>query len=118
VPSGNGLVPGRGVAVPDRVALAPDPLLGEGDVEVSHLGTAHDLADLVVLVGRRGGRRAHLGDAQVFARLPVLPLHRHPHQQVGEGEVGQQLPVPGQPVQVVDVGRLETGVLLGQITQR
>ena len=88
------------------------------DVQVRHLGTADDPADLVVLVrGRRGGR-AHLGDAEERPRLPVRRAYRHPEQQVGEGQVGQQLPVAGEPVQVVDVGRAEAGVLLGEIAQR
>ena len=50
------LVPGRGVAVPDRVALAPDPALGVGDRQVRHLGPGQEPADVVVLV--RGRRRS------------------------------------------------------------
>ena len=42
---------------------------------------------------------------------------RHPEQQVGERQVGEQLPVAGQPVQVVDVGRPEPGVLFDEIAQ-
>ena len=44
--------------------------------------------------------------------------HRHPQQQVGEGQVGEQLPVAGEPVQLIDVGRGQSGVLLDEITQR
>ena len=38
---------------------------------------------------------------------PPTAVDRHPEQQVGEGQVGEQLPVAGEPVQVVDVGWTE-----------
>ena len=79
-------------------------------------GPADDPPDLVVLVrGRRGGR-AHLGDAE--ERRRCRRADRHPQQQVGEGQVGEQLPVAGEPVQVVDVGGTEAGVLLDEVAQR
>jgi hypothetical protein len=112
------LVPGGGVAIPNRVALAPDPALGVGDVQMGHLRPADDLADLVVLVRGRRGRRPDLGDAEERPGLAGRSADRHPEQQVGEGQVGQQLPIAGQPVQVVDVGGAEGGVFLDQITQR
>ncbi len=79
-----------------------------------HLRTTDDPSHLIVLVrGGRGGR-AHLGHAEEAA----LTVDRNPEQQVGEGEVGQQLPVTGDAVQVVDVDPAQAGVLLGEIAQR
>ena len=113
-PDRDRLVPGRHVAVPDRVALPPDPALGVRDAQVGHLRPADDAPHLVVLVGGGCGGRPDLGDAEERA----VGVDRHPEQQVSEGQIGEQLPVAGDPVEVVDVGRTEVGVLLGEVAQR
>jgi hypothetical protein len=83
-------------------------------VQVRHLRTAGHLAHLVVLVRGRSRGRAHLGHAHEL----VAGTDRYPQQQVGEGQVGDELPLAGEPVQVLDVGGGEGGVLLNEIAQR
>ena len=63
------------------------------------------------VVGRTWATQRNSASAAVVRRA-ARPDPRHPEQQVGEGQVGDQLPVAGEPVQVVDVGRAEAGVLL------
>ncbi len=77
------------------------------------LGPVGEVAHLVVLMSGRGGGRADLRDTHER----VAAGDRHPQHEIGEGQVRDQLPVTGQPVQVVDVGRLQLGVLLDQVTQ-
>ena len=75
--------------------------------------TPSDLgADQVLRAAGRGGQRPHLGDAP-----PRAGRQRHPQRQVGEGEVGEQLPVGDQPAGVVDLGgagRRTAGEALGE----
>ena len=68
----------------------------------------------VVVERGRPGRRAHLGQHHPAGAV----LQRRPQHQVGEGQVGQQLPVGHQGVQPVDVGRRQRGVAAGEVVQR
>ena len=52
-----------------------------------------------------------------MASQPVPSLARA-RSQVGEGQVGEQLPVRHQRVQVLDVGLAEAGMAPGQVVQR
>ena len=69
-------------------------------------------ADQVVRPAGGRGQGPHLGDAPPGARRQW-----HPEREVGEGEVGQQLPVGDQPSGVVDLrraGRRTTGEAFGE----
>ena len=73
---------------------------------------ARDHADLVVLVGGRPGRRAALRGAEeggVAAGVAVGQRDRHPEQQVGEGQIREQLPLADQPLQMGDLLVVESG---------
>ena len=69
--------------------------------------------DDVVVVDGRAGARAALRDRDEVARAGGQPQH-----EVGEGEVGDDLPVPDQQVQPLDVGGVEIGVAGDQVAQR
>ena len=95
----------RHLARPVRVALPADPLLVEREVELWAPAARHLGPDDVVVMGGRAGRRAHLGDRDEAGAL----RERQPQHEVGEGQVGQQLPVRDQLVQPVDVVAAEVG---------
>lgn len=61
--------------------------------------------------GRPGLRHAHQG-------VGAVDLYGDPEQEVGEGQVGHQLPLRHQPLQVVDAGAGEPGVFGQEVAQR
>ncbi len=67
--------------------------------------------DVVVVHGRAGARPA-LGDRDEVAGPRGQPQH-----EVGEGQVGDDLPVPHEQVQPLDVGGVEVGVAGDQVAQ-
>src|SRR6185437_14268822 len=69
--------------------------------------------DHVVLERGGAGGGAHLGDGQPAGAV----LGRRPQDQVGEGQVGQELPVRHQRVQVLDVRFAQACVASGQVVQ-
>ena len=71
-----------------------------------------DGADGVGQQHRRRGVGPHLRDAHQRAVVAA-----HPHQKVGEGQVGQQLPLADHRVQVVDGVAGQDGVLGEQVTE-
>jgi hypothetical protein len=87
---------------------------------MGRLRAGDDPADAVVLIRGRCRGRSDLGHADELQPIPGLllrPLHRHPQQQVGEGKVSDQLPVAGQPEEVVDLHLAERRVLVQEVTQ-
>jgi hypothetical protein len=68
-------------------------------------------------VGGRRRRRTALRDAEE-ALAPALVVHRHPEQEVGEREVGEQLPLGDDALEVDDRGAGERGVGGEQVAQR
>ncbi len=111
---GNGLGPDRDAVRPVRVALPPDAPFGAGDVQQTLVfGTGHG-PDHVILERRGTGRRPHLGQGQPAA----VVADRRPQDQVGEGQVGQQLPVRDQRMQPLHVGVTERGAARSQVVQR
>ncbi|CAM5338282.1 hypothetical protein STENM223S_04748 [Streptomyces tendae] len=65
------------------------------------------MADHVVLVGGGAGVGPHLGDGDVAGAV----AGGDPQDEVGEGEVGEQLPLRDQQVEPLEVGVVECGVL-------
>jgi len=100
---------------PVRVALPPDAPLVPGHVEHPLVLRPGEGADHVVMQ-RRGAR--WVGRIWAMASQPVPSLAGAPQDQVGEGQVGEKLPVRHQRVQVLDVGLAEAGVAPGQVVQR
>lgn len=96
----DGLDPYRHLLAPLRVALAHDAALVEGEVEHGAPAARDQVADHVVLVRGRARVRAHLGDRDVAGAVPG----GDPQDEVGEGEVGEQLPLRDQQVQPLQVG--------------
>ena len=70
--------------------------------------------DHVVLERGGPGRRAHLGQRHPAAAV----AQRRPEDEVGERQVGQELPVRHQRVQALQVGTGQVGMAAGQIGQR
>ena len=99
---------------PVRVALPPDPPLVPGHVEHPLVLRPGEGADHVVRERGGPGGGAHLGDGQPAGAV----LGRCPQDQVGERQVGEELPVRHQRVQVLDVGLTEAGMAPGQVVQR
>src|SRR5581483_4768613 len=98
---------------PVRVALPPDAPLVPGDVEQALVLRPGEGANYVVLERGGAGGGAHLGDRQPAGAV----LGRRPQDQVGEGQVGHELPVRHQRVQVLDVGIAQAGMTPGQVVQ-
>src|SRR5699024_12330993 len=72
----------------------------------------HDALPIyVVVVHRRRGGGPAVGDGDVIAVDRGQPQH-----QVGEGEVGDHLPIPHQQVQPFGVDRIGGSVTLEQVT--
>lgn len=75
------------------------------------------------LGGHDGAHRVGLQHGRRRVRPALRHAHQHavvaahPHQIVGEGQVGQQLPLPDHRVQVVDRVARQHGVLGEQITE-
>src|SRR5690606_27892712 len=90
-----------------RVALAHDPPLVQGRVEHRAAAARHEVADHVVLVGGGSGVRPHLRHGDVAGAV----TGGDPQDEVGEGEVGEQLPLRHQQVEPLEVGVGEVGVL-------
>ena len=109
----DGLVADRNPGRPLRVAFPADPAFLHGHVEERPgAGRPHG-ADHVV--GDRRGRRhrADLGECHPAGAVVQL----RPQHQVGEGQVGQQLPVGQQHVQPVDVGLGQPGLAQRKVGQ-
>ncbi|CAM5301371.1 hypothetical protein SDIAM26S_01783 [Streptomyces diastaticus subsp. diastaticus] len=94
------LDPDRHLLAPLRVALPHDASLVERQVEHGAPPARHEVADHVVLVGGGAGVGAHLGDRDVAGAVPG----GDPQDQVGEGEVGEELPLRDQQVEPFQVG--------------
>ncbi len=103
----------RDAVRPVRVALPPDAPLVPGHVEHPLVLRPGEGADHVVLERGGAGGGAHLGDRQPAGAV----LGRRPQDQVGEGQVGQELPVRHQRVQVLDVRFAQACVASGQVVQ-
>ena len=110
-PHRDGLDPDRDLLAPLRVALAHDPALVEGRVQHRSAAARDEVADHVVLVRGRAGVGPHLGDRDVAGAV----AGGDPQHQVGEGEVGEQLPLRDQQMQPLEVGVVEGGVLAYEV---
>ena len=108
---GDGLDPYRDLLAPLRVALAHDPALVQGGVQQRAAAARDQVADHVVLVGGGAGVGPHLGDRDVAGAV----AGGDPQDEVGEGEVGEQLPLRDQQMEPLEVGVVESGVLAYEI---
>ncbi len=106
-PYGDRLDPHGDLLAPLRVALAHDAALVQGRVEHGPAAARHQMAHHVVLVGGRAGVGAHLRDGDVAGAVPG----GDPQDQVGEGEVGEQLPLRDQQMEPLEIGVVEGCVL-------
>ncbi len=102
------------MAAPHRATLAEDAPFGEGDAQVLRVRALHDASDLVFFVCRRAGGGPDLREADEAARVA---LDRAPEQEVGEGEIGQQLPFGDEPLEVRGGVRRQLGVGADDITE-
>ena len=99
------LLPNRHAVAPLGIALATDATLTPGAVNQWPLAFGEALADLVLDVGGLRGDRPNLRDRNEPGWLSAeLPVSAHPQQQVGEGEVSEQLPLTDEQVQPVEIG--------------
>ena len=103
----------RHLVAPLGVALADQSAALEGQVEQGSPPGRHERPDDVVDEGGRAGRGPHLAGRPEAAALPV----RQPQHQVGEGEVGDDLPVRHQQLQPGHVLLVEVRVAAHQIGQ-
>ncbi len=108
------LDPDRHLLAPLRIALAHDPTLVVGGVQQGAAAARDEVADHVVLVGGRAGVGPHLGDRDVPDAVPG----GDPQDQVGEGQVGEQLPLRDQHVQPLHIGTGQGGVAADEFVQR
>ncbi|GAB3646535.1 hypothetical protein GCM10028833_08550 [Glycomyces tarimensis] len=76
-------------------------------MQVRRVFALHDAADLVFLIGRRPCGGPDLREADVPARVVLDP---GPQQEVGEREVGEQLPLGDEALEVRGGVRREIGV--------
>ncbi len=113
-PDRDRLDPDRDLLAPLRVALAHDPALVEGGVQQWSAAARDEVADHVVLVGGGPGVGPHLRHRDVPDAVPG----GDPQHQVGEGEVGEQLPLRDQHVEPFHVGPGEGGVAADEFVQR
>ncbi len=112
-PDRDGLHPHRHVLTPLRVALADDPALVQRHVQHRPTAARDQVADHVVQVRGGAGVRPHLRQRDVAGAVPG----RHPQHQVGEGEVGEQLPLGHQEVDPLHIGAVQGGVVAHQLVQ-
>src|SRR5690606_11597449 len=95
---------------PARLARALRGLLLERALKLGELAARSEGPDDVVVVHGRPGRGTALGDRD------EAPLARgEPQHEVGEGQVGDELPVTGEAVQPLDVGGVEVAVALDEV---
>lgn len=69
------------------------------------------MADHVVLVRGRARVRPHLGNRDIAGAV----ARGNPQHEVGEGEVGEQLPLRDQQMQPLEIGVTESGVLAYEV---
>ena len=103
----------RHVVAPLGVALADQPAALEGRSSRGRRPVGTNVPDDVVDECGRAGRRPHLAGRPEAPALPV----RQPQHQVGEGEVGDDLPVRHQQLQPRHVLVVEVRVAAHQIGQ-
>ena len=108
---GDGLDPYRDLLAPLRVALAHDPPLVERGVEQRAAAAGNEMADHVVLIGGGAGVGPHLGHGDV----PGAVAGGDPQDEVGEGEVGEQLPLRDQQMEPLEVGFTQGCVLAYEV---
>jgi hypothetical protein len=102
-----------GVLHQHRIPLPDDPALLQGLAREPALVDGQRATDLVVSMDGLRRVRAHLGhDDQSIG--PPLPTQE---QQVGEGEIGQQLPFADQPGQVLRLRPAQVGALGDQVRE-
>ncbi len=70
-----------------------------------------EVADHVVLVRGRAGVGPHLRDGDIAGAV----AGGNPQHEVGEGEVGEQLPLRDQQMQPLEIGVTESGVLADEV---
>ncbi len=105
------LDPYRHLLAPLRVALADDPTLVQGGVQHRAAASGNEMADHVVLVGGGPGIGPHLGDGDITGAVQG----GDPQHEIGEGQVGEQLPLRDQQMQPLEVGVAQSGVLAYEI---
>ena len=94
------------------IAFPADRPRGEGSAHDRHVGGVGQGSHRVGQQDRRCGVGADLSDTD-----QDIVIAAHPHQVVGEGQIGQQLPFPHHGVQVVDGIARQDSVLGEQITE-
>ncbi len=95
----------RHAVAPLGVALTTDATLTPGAVKQRSLAVGQALADLVLDVGGLRGDRPNLRDSDEPGGLSrEVRVGAYPQQQVGEREIGEQLPLADEKVQPVEVG--------------
>ncbi len=109
-PHRDGLDPHRHVVAPFRITLACDAAVAQRGVEERSLPRLQEGADDVVDERCRTGRRPHLPTGPVAG--PALV--RQPQHEIGEAEVGDDLPVGQQHREPSHVGGGEVGVGPGE----
>ncbi len=95
-----------------RFAFLHGDTAGEGVGDQRQPISRDDTVHRVGLQNRRGGVGPALRHTHQHAVVTA-----HPHQVVGEGQVGQQLPLPHHGMQVIDGVAWEHRVLGEQITE-
>lgn len=108
---GDRLDPYRHLLAPLRVALAHDPALVQRRVEQRAAAARHQVADHVVLVGGGAGVGPHLGHGHIAGAV----AGGNPQHEVGEGQIGEQLPLRDQQMQPLQVGVTEGCVLADEV---
>ena len=83
--------------MPHALLSARDHAAAISDIDMRRAARADDLADLIIIVRSRTGRGTHLCNAHVT----VASANRNPQQQIGERKVRQQLPLGGEPMQML-----------------
>jgi hypothetical protein len=97
----------------EDLAHAQDALLcGRLVEQVARAAGLGDAADLVLDEDELAGRGTHVRHS-----LPVVADRPHPEQEVGEGEVGDELPVADEQVQPVDVMVGQVGAPAQELAQ-
>ena len=110
---GDGEHPGRVGQVLQLDVALHDLARAERARQHRRLGRVGEAADPVGVVHGLRGRRPHLADDQ-----PAVVLRRHVQQQVGEAEVGQRVPLRGEPVEVRHLVAIEAGVVTDEGGER
>ena len=113
----NGLFLNQDIADHLGLGVANNRTSRKGLINTSILTPGEFLADYILCKDSRRGRRANMCNSDVtFRPALVILATRHPENQVGERDIGEQLPLGDQLRETLAILNGQRGMRIGKIT--